>query len=77
MFFFALLLMVEHIGLAVETDRAELAFVRPFVGVNVVVLPQIGQGRKTFVRTNGTLVGLQVGGGVLRIHVDLQLGLVT
>ena len=68
--------MVEHVGLAVEADGAEFAFVRPFVGVNVVVFAKVRKGRKAFVRTDRTLVGLQVRGRVLRVHVDLQLGLV-
>jgi len=66
--------VVKHVGAAVEADAAEPALVRTFVGVNVVVVAQAGHGREPFVRTNCTLIWLEVHRCVLRIHVELVLG---
>ena len=66
--------MVEHVGATVEADAAEPALVRTFVGVDVVVVTQPRHGREPFVRTNGTLIRLQVHRCVLRVYVELVLG---
>ena len=48
--------MAEHVWPAVESDVAVGALVRPFVGVDVVVLPVLVQCGEPLVRTNGALV---------------------
>ena len=49
--------MTEHVRPAVEAHVAVGALVGPLVGVDVVVLPILVQSSKSFVGTNGALIG--------------------
>jgi hypothetical protein len=48
--------VTEHVGPAVKPNVAVGALVRPFVGVDVVVLPVFVQRCEAFVGTNGALI---------------------